>query len=612
MPAAPRARAALLTLLRLAWAAGPRDLLAVGAAELVYGLSMPVRIIVVQRLLRGLPSSNHESTIASAAVLGLAFALGGYAQLFQREKGRLLGETAARAALERVLDATQTATLVRFDDAQFHDRVRRAQQAQNNCSQAITALFAALAGAVATLGILLGLTSVSLLILPVAVLASLPVAVAARRNSEDEYFFVTQLVPAERQRLYIESLLLDREPAKEIRAFDLAPFLRSLHDKLLNERMDGLRRLGKQRMRRVLLSSSLASVGTGSIAAVLFSLYFSGRMSLTTVGVAVFGFAMLKGQLTSLSRSGANLYEALLFVAELDNLTSEPVTSPFTGMTSPAPRFQGMRMEDVSFTYPTGPQPAIQGVSLHIEPGELIALVGPNGSGKTTVAKLLAGLYAPERGRIFWGDLDRSGLDSTALRDRVVIGFQDFARFRMSVADNIAVGRHERRHLREEIIAAAGRAGMLGYATGLPNGFDTALGPELEGGGELSQGQWQRLALARVFFRNADMVILDEPTAALDALAEFELFEMMRRGLEGRSAVMISHRLATVRSADRIYVFDRGRIVETGSHTELLAFGGLYARMYDVQASAYTSPFDSARTTGTQVVDKPELTLEAK
>ena len=588
MSTAPRAHDALRALLRLAWAAGRRDLIAVGAAQLIYGLSMPVRIVVVQRLLRVLQSSNRESIVVSVGVLGIAFAVGAYAQLAQRERGRLLGEAVARSALERVLDAAQTANLVQFDDARFHDRVRRAQYGQSHCSQAITTLFTALAGAVAVVGLLAGLTSASLLILPVAVLASVPAAVVARRNSDDEYLFVTGLVPAERQRMYLESLLLERDPAKEVRAFDLAPFLRSLHDKVLDERMDGLRRLGKQRKRRIILSSLLAALGTASLAAVLFFVYFTGRMSLTTVGVAVFGFAMLKGQLSLLSGSGTNLYAALLYVAQLDEMVSKPWTQPIDETKTPAPRFCGIRLEDVSFTYPTTSQPAVEGLSLHVDPGELVALVGPNGSGKTTVAKLLAGLYEPEQGRIFWGELDRSTLNAS-FRDQVAIGFQDFQRFRMSVADNIGTGRHERRHVRREVLEAAERAGALEFAARLPEGIDTTLGPEFDGGGELSQGQWQRLALARVFFRDAEVVILDEPAAALDALAEFELFETMRRGLEGRAAVVISHRLATVQTADRIYVFERGHIVESGTHGDLLAQGGLYARMYDVQASAYTS-----------------------
>ncbi len=559
---------------------------------------MPVRIIVFRNLLAGLSSASRESLVTSAAVLGLVFALGGYSQLIQREKGRLLGELVARAELERILDAAQGASLVLLDKSGFHDRIRRVQQAQNRSGQALSALFAGSGAALGAVAILSTLTAASWLLLPLAVIASFPVAVASRLNSNDEYFFMTRLAPTERRRFYIESLLVDRQPAKEIRTLDLAPFLRSLHSGLLDERIEGFRALAKQRMRRTVLSSLLASTGMVAIAAVLISSYVSGTTSLATVGAALYGFAILAAQLKNLSRSGSSLYESLLYVAEIDDFVDElTVTSasPSAAQLRATGSFEGITMQDVTFTYPTGASPAVRGVSLHVGPGELVAFVGQNGSGKTTVAKLLAGLYTPDSGRILWGDTDRATLEPRSVRDQVAIGFQDFERFRMSVSDNIALGRHERRHLRDDVVAAAERAGASGFVASVPDGFDTILGPEFAGGSELSQGQWQRLALARVFFRDAPFVILDEPTAALDALAEFELFESMRNGLQDRSAVLISHRLATVRNADRIYVFDQGRITEAGDHADLLEQGGLYAHMFELQASSYLSSADRVR-----------------
>lgn len=585
----PRARSALRTLVQLAWSAGPRYFAVVAAAQCVFAASMAARIVLVTGLLGGLSSPDHKALVEPLVVLGVVFALGSCAQLVQRESGRLLGELVVRAALDRVLDAAQSASLVLFDDAQFHDRLGRVQLAQSRCSQALSALFTGLGAALGAVGVLLGLSSVSFLLLPIAMLGSIPAAVAARRNSEDEYFFLTRLMPTEQQRSYVESLLIDRGAAKEIRAFDLAPFLRALHGRLFDERLEGLRALAKQRMRRLLRSSLLTSIGSAATAAALLSLYFTGRMSLTTAGAAIFGFAMLKGQLTAVSGSMTDLYESLLFVGELDDFANEMATSrpAVERGAPPIPTFGGVRMEDVVFTYPTARRPAVRDITLRVDPGEVIALVGPNGSGKTTVAKLLAGLYAPERGSILWSGIDRSTLDTKTLSQKIAIGFQDFERFRLSVSDNIAFGR-QRPGPGHDVVAAAERAGALSFVTALPHGFDTPLGPELDGGAELSQGQWQRLALARVFFRDAELVILDEPTAALDALAESELFETMRRGLEGRCAVVICHRLATVRTADRIYVFQHGRIVDAGNHRELLARAGLYARMYELQASAYT------------------------
>ena len=587
----------LCALIRMAWSASPWYLVVVGGAQLVYAASTPARIIVFRRVLSVLSSGHRGSLVPAVAILGLVLVIGGYVQLLQREKSRLLGELVSRLAVERVLDTTQAANLVLFDDSEFHNRVRRAQEAQFRSSQALTALFGVVGTVLGAVGVLLALTSVSWFLLPAAVVAALPVAFASRLNSQDEYVFMKELMPKERERLYIESLLIDRQPAKEIRAFDLAPFLRSRHANLFDQRVENYRSLAKRRMRRLLLSSLLTSAGTLVIGAALLGLYLVGKMSLTTAGAVAYGFVILGAQLRGLSRGATNLYESLLFMGELDKFVQDFQVAPSAnGLASsrPAPAFAGMRVEDVVFTYPTASRPAVHGVSLHLERGELVAFVGPNGSGKTTMAKLIAGLYAPDEGRVFWGGIDAATLEPESRRNHVAIGFQDFERFRMSVADNIGLGQHERRHLRSEILAAADRAGATPFLASLPSGFDTALGPEFEGGCELSQGQWQRLALARVFFRDAALVILDEPTAALDAMAEFELFEAMRRGLEDRCAVVISHRLATVRTADRIYVFDEGRITEVGSHADLIEQGGLYARMFDLQASSYYSDSERA------------------
>lgn len=590
----PRIRAALRTVIDVAWAANHQYVAAVGAAQLVSAVITPLRVLILQRVLRDLPDPHaRESLLISAVILGAALAAGGYSQLIQRERGRMLGDMLGRVVMDRVLDTTQSAPLIRFDDSGFHDRVRRAQQAQYRCGQALTALLTGVGAILSAVALIVLLASVNWLLLPVAIFVALPASFAARLNSNDEYLFMHKYAPIERQRFYIESLLTDRQPAKEVRAFDLAPFLRSVHARLQDERIESLRLLANHRTRRIMLSSLLSSTASAVTVGVLLWLYFEGRMSLATAGAAVYGFTMLAGQIRSVSLSATSLYDSLLYVAELADLMNETLSRPNSAgagaRAASAAAFSGVTVEDVVFTYPTSTHPALNGVSLRIDPGEVVALVGPNGSGKTTLAKLLAGLYPPDRGRIMWGDTETSELGESTLRDDVAIGFQDFERFRMSVADNIGLGRHERRARRNEVTAAADLAGASRFIAGLPEGFDTRLGPEFDGGCELSQGQWQRLALARVFFRDAPVVILDEPTAALDALAEFELFEIMREGLEGRCAVLISHRLASVRTADRIYVLQGGRIQEAGSHTDLIGRSGLYAHMYEVQARAYAA-----------------------
>jgi ATP-binding cassette subfamily B protein len=241
----------------------------------------------------------------------------------------------------------------------------------------------------------------------------------------------------------------------------------------------------------------------------------------------------------------------------------------------------------VWFRYPGADRPALRGASLHVDAGEVVALVGENGSGKTTLAKVLAALYRPEEGRVLWDGIDAADYDQERARRSIAVLFQDFARYFMSARANIEVGRPEVEDQLDTVVEAARRAGVHDELARLPLGFDTLLGPEFLGGTDLSVGQWQRLALARAFYRDPALLILDEPTASLDPLAESRQFESMRSLFRDRAVLLISHRFSSVRAADRIYVLEHGVITEAGGHDELMARGGRYAEMFTRQASAY-------------------------
>jgi ATP-binding cassette subfamily B protein len=310
-------------------------------------------------------------------------------------------------------------------------------------------------------------------------------------------------------------------------------------------------------------------------------------LPLSVAGAAVAGVWLLSSRLNTFAGMLSGIGENLLRLTDLRDFTAAAVTRVVTPRQpqAPAARFGTLSAERLCFGYPGADTPAVREVSLELRPGQLVALVGVNGSGKSTLANLLAGLYPPDAGRLLHDGVPVT--DLVAHRERTAVVFQDFTRYRLAALDNIAFGRPHAAADPERVREAAGRAGALEFLLALPGALETPLGKEFSGGADLSGGQWQRLALARAFYRDAPLVILDEPTAALDAEAEEQLFTRLRQLFAGRSVVLISHRLRSVRDADRIYVLDGGRVIEEGDHAALLRADGHYATLFRIQASAY-------------------------
>jgi ATP-binding cassette subfamily B protein len=250
-------------------------------------------------------------------------------------------------------------------------------------------------------------------------------------------------------------------------------------------------------------------------------------------------------------------------------------------------KFEQVRLDEVSFAYPQVDRLALKDISMEIGKGEVVALVGENGSGKTTLVKLLSQLYQPVSGQVLWNGVDARAFAREDLQDQITLLFQDYVQYHLAAHENIFLGRVDRDSDFASVIGAAVQSGAHDFLTNLPQGYATRLGRQFFGGQELSVGQWQRVALARAFFRAGELLILDEPTASLDPRAEHDLFMRMRNLAAGRSVLLVSHRFSTVRSADRIYVLDGGQIIEAGDHEQLMARGGRYAELFELQASAY-------------------------
>ncbi|MDQ3972883.1 MAG: ABC transporter ATP-binding protein/permease, partial [Actinomycetota bacterium] len=459
--------------------------------------------------------------------------------------------------------------------------------------QAVQGLLGLAGGGLGAAGTVVALSALQPLLVPLALAGAVPLWMAAAKSGQVFFRFAYELTPADRRRQYLYGLLTGKEPAKEVRAFGLVGLLRDRHRRLYDQRIAELRRTARRRMRLSLLGSLGMSAVLGAAVGGLVAMALGGRISLAEAGAATGAVFVLGERLMGAAISAGQLYEAAPFIEDFLSFLALKPTAEARRSVQAAPRgFSRLVAERLSFTYPSGQCPALCDVSLEIRGGEVVALVGENGSGKTTLAKLLSRLYLPQSGRILWDGTDTATVDADDLRRSVAVIFQDFAHYTLPARDNIGLGRPERIDDLDGIVAAAAQAGADELLARLPDGYETLLGPEFEGGTDLSVGQWQRLALARAFFRDAPFVILDEPTAALDARAEQELFARIRTLLGGRTALLISHRFSSVRCADRIYVLQAGRVVEAGSHAELVARGGLYAELFGLQAAAYLGSDD--------------------
>lgn len=581
-----RAAGAVRFALGLAWAADRVRLVLLLSLQAATALGMAALILVLRSVLGDATRLGSDRDRLWPVVTGLAImaavnSVSGVLRIVAAGAEQVLKLKTEGQATDRVARAAAAAELAEYERPEFHDRVERAvlgaEQHAPNLLVAVATVLRAGAGVLA-LGAAVALTAWWLT--PVLLFAALPaIRVSAQRRRRD-FGLRTELAENRRGRRYLLQVLTGRRAAAEVRAFDLAGLLRARLDarnrEAVEQEQDFVRRFTLRAVgARLLGDLMLVAVGAG-----LLLLLFAGRLDIATALAALTGIYLLSTQLRLAAMMLETVTGSVLFVDDLRAFIAagEPDPPP------PPARFHGLVAERVSFRYPAAVRPALSEVSLRVPAGRVVALVGENGSGKTTLAKLLTGLYQPDSGRLV---LNGEPADPAVLRASSAVLFQDFQRYHFSAGDNIALGRPDRPADPAAVASAAERGGAANFLAALPRGYDTVLSSEFTGGVDLSIGQWQRVALARAFYRDAPFVVLDEPTAALDPRAEAELFARIRTLFAGRAVLLISHRFSSVRYADEIYVLAQGRMIEHGSHDDLLAARGTYADLYLTQAAAY-------------------------
>jgi ATP-binding cassette subfamily B protein len=592
---ARRVRKNLMQGMALAWAASPRSLVRYSLMGVLNAAMTPVAVFLGAKLVNLIAQARTQSLhfedmlptiIGLWIIAGAQRALGAYGgygrNLFVRQ--------VQLEAERRLLEKASKIDLGHFDNSNWYDRLARAKRDVSWRPGDLTWSVLGLSGNIVTILLMASLlASLHYLLVILALTAALLSLVLERQVTSRLYEFFYKETPEEREREYLGDLLVQPRNTKEIRAYVLADYLLGRHGKLSED-------LFKQRM-QMYRSGTRISVLTGLVTGTTLALAYvfvairglAGEIDPGGVVLVIGAFTSVSGTLAQISSTFVAVDQHTTFLDDYFSFLSiKPVVHvPEQAQLLPAGPIEGIEIENVTFSYPGGKDRALDGLSLFIRRGELIALVGENGAGKSTLVKLLLRFYDIDQGTIRVGGIDIKHLEPETLRERIGVLFQDFVSYELSVRENVAMGRPNGQVDDARVMEALRNSRSEWLVEKMANGLNSKVGRLFEGGHDLSGGEWQRLALARLMYRNADIWILDEPTSSLDPKAEAAIFAELKENLKGRIGIVISHRFSTVRIADRIAVIDGGQVTELGTHDELLRAKGRYAQLFELQAIGY-------------------------
>ena len=581
--------------LKIVWDSGP-GVVIFGLISRVFASLLPVALLAITKLI--IDGIVHAVSAHQAVpprfwwLVAAEFSLAVLNSILARTidySDSLLADKYTRYVSIRVMDHAASLDLLAYEDPVFYDRLERARVQATDRLVMIQAVGRLVQQAITTVTL-----SISIMFFSPWLMLLLIVGVVPAFLGESHFAFLGyaknfRQTPIQRQLDYLRVLGGSKEAAKELKLFGLKDFLRERFTKLA----DGVYEENIALSRRKLIAGSvLTAIGTmGYYAAYAFIIWrtVAGALSIGTLTFLTGAIQQASSNIEQIFSTLAAIGDQALFLTDLlAFFKMEPtIRSKPNALPAPRPIVRGFEFRNVCFSYPGNSRLILDHINFHLHPQERLALIGENGQGKTTIVKLITRLYDPTEGQILLDGIDLRDYDLEDLHKIMGVIFQDFMRYEMTARDNIAVGRVEEINNIELLEAAAQKSMAHPTITRLPQGYEQMLGRRFEHGVDISGGEWQKVALARAYLRDAQLLILDEPTAALDARSEFEVFHRFAELTAGKMALFISHRFSTVRSADRIIVLANGRIAEEGSHDQLASLGGRYAEMFEMQASSY-------------------------